>query len=622
MGSRAFSLRRLLLGDPLASSQLIHEKIPKVKALAVFSSDALSSVAYATEEILIVLAAAGTAFLGVSLPISLAIAALLLTVGTSYYQTIHAYPKGGGAYIVAKDNLGTIFALVAGSSLLIGYTLTVAVSISAGVAAITSWLPVLFPFRTIFAVAAVGLMTIVNLRGLRESATFFSVPTYLFIFFILGMLAYGLIRWISTGGLPQVEVAEPVHTSLALGGLSLFLILRAFAAGCTALTGIEAISDGVPAFRPPEAVNAGKTLLSMIGLLTTMFLGITFLANQVGAVPSHSETVLSQIGGALFGRGPLYIAVQVATALILLLGANTAYSDFPRLSFFMARDGFMPRQMGNLGDRLVYSNGITMLGLLSAFLIVLFGGDTHRLLPLYAVGVFISFTISQFGMVRRWFRLRPKGWRRNATINAVGGSVTLIVFMIILITRFVSGAWIVMVLLPFFAVILLRIHGHYKHVARSLSLEEYASATRPHNPVVIVPIGGVHRGVLKALGFARSLSPDVTAVHVETSSEEGQKVREKWEAWGDGVRLITLKSPYRSMISPLLQYLNQVRVERQRDDVITVVLPQFVPAHWWENLLHGQSAWLIRLALLFREDYIVIDVPYHISEIDLKESPA
>ena len=619
MQSPAFSLRRLLLGDPLASSQLLHEKIPKIKALAVFSSDALSSVAYATEEILFVLAAAGTMFLRVSLPISLAIAALLITVGFSYYQTIHAYPKGGGAYIVAKDNLGTIFALVAGSSLLIGYTLTVAVSISAGVAAITSWLPALFPWRSLIAVLAVTFITVINLRGLRESATFFSIPTYVFIIFILAMLVYGLMRWLYTGSLPQVQIADPIHTEVALGGLSLFLILRAFAAGCTALTGIEAISDGVPAFRPPEAVNAGKTLLSMIGLLTIMFLGITFLANQVGAAPSHSETVLSQVGSALFGRGTLYIAVQVATALILLLGANTAYSDFPRLSYFMARDGFMPRQMGNLGDRLVYSNGITMLGVLAAVLIVLFRGDTHRLLPLYAVGVFISFTISQAGMVRRWLRLRPKGWRRNATINALGGTVTLIVFLIILITRFVSGAWIVVVLLPIFALMLLRIHAHYRQIAQSLSLEAYASANRPYNPVVIIPVGGVHRGVLKALEFARSLSPDVTAVHVETSSEEGLKVREKWEQWGDGVRLITLHSPYRSMVGPLIEYLNKISEERQRDDVITVVLPQFVPAHWWDNLLHGQSAWLIRLALLFREGYIVIDVPYHINEMALKE---
>ena len=619
MRSRSLSIRRLLFGDPLASSQLIHEKISKIKALAVFSSDALSSVAYATEEILFVLAAAGTAFLHASIPISIAIAALLLTVGFSYYQTIHAYPKGGGAYIVAKDNLGTIFALIAGSSLLIDYTLTVAVSVSAGVAAITSWLPALLPLRTILAVAAVSLVTIINMRGLRESATFFSVPTYLFIAGVLVMLAYGLIRWFTTGGLPQVQVIDPIHNEVVLGSLSAFLILRAFSAGCTALTGIEAISDGVPAFRPPEADNAGQTLLAMIALLTTMFLGITFLANQVGASPSHAETVLSQIGGALFGRGALYAIVQVATALILMLAANTAYSDFPRLSFFMARDGFMPRQMGNLGDRLVYSNGIVILGILASALIVLFRGDTHRLLPLYAVGVFISFTLSQAGMVRRWFRVRTKGWRRNAAINALGGTVTFIVFLIILVTRFLTGAWIVIVLITLVSVMLLQIHAHYRQIAKSLSLEAYTSANRPHNPVVIIPISGVHRGVLKALAFARSLSPDVTAVYVETSSEEDQKVRKKWEQWGDGVRLVTLESPYRSMAGPLIEYLNKIGEERQRDDVITVVLPQFVPAHWWENLLHGQSAWLIRLALLFREGYIVIDVPYHINETAMKE---
>lgn len=622
MQSRAFSIRRLLLGDPLASSQIIHEKIPKIKALAVFSSDALSSVAYATEEILLVLATAGTAFLGLALPISLAIALLLLTVGFSYYQTIQAYPKGGGAYIVSKDNLGTVFALIAGSSLLIDYTLTVAVSVSAGVAAITSMLPALLPWRTLMAVVAVGVVTIINLRGLRESATFFSVPTYLFITGILAMLGYGLFRWVTSGGLPQVEVIDPIHGEELMGTLTVFLLLRAFSAGCTALTGIEAISDGVPAFRPPEAENAGKTLLVMITLLSTMFLGITFLASQVGAAPSHAETVLSQIGRGLFGRGPIYALVQVATALILLLAANTAYSDFPRLSFFMARDGFMPRQMGNLGDRLVYSNGITLLGILASVLIILFRGDTHRLIPLYAVGVFISFTLSQAGMVRRWFRIKTKGWLRSAAINAFGGTVTLVVFLIILITRFLSGAWIVILLIAIFSTFFLRIHGHYRQIAHSLSLEAYASPTRPHNPVVIIPIGGVHRGVLKALEFARSLSPDVTAVHVETSSEEGQRVREKWEQWGDGVRLISLKSPFRSIAGPLIQYLNQVREERQRDDVITVVLPQIVPANWWENLLHGQSAWLIRLALLFREDYIVIDVPYHINELELQERPA
>ncbi len=442
------------------------------------------------------LAAAGSGFLSLSIPISLAIALLLITVGFSYYQTIHAYPDGGGAYIVSKDNLGTAFALIAGSSLLIDYTLTVAVSVSAGVAAITSWLPVLLPWRTILAVVAVGIVTGINLRGLRESATFFSVPTYLFIAGIVVMLVYGLFRWL-TGSLPQVEVSEPVHAGPLLGSLTLFLILRAFSAGCTALTGIEAISNGVPAFRPPEADNAGRTLLVMIALLSTMFLGLTFLANEIGAVPSHSETVLSQIGRGLFGSGALYISVQLVTALILLLAANTAYNDFPRLSFIMARDGFMPRQMGNLGDRLVYSNGITLLGILSSVLIILYQGDTHSLIPLYAVGVFISFTLSQAGMVRRWFRQRTQNWRRNAAINAFGGTVTLIVFLIILITRFTSGSWIVIVLIVLFSFFLMRIHRHYSLIAQSLSLDTYAAPSRPHNPVVIIPIGGCTAACLR-----------------------------------------------------------------------------------------------------------------------------
>jgi amino acid transporter len=619
MSARTFSLRRMLLGDPLATSQLMHEKITKVKALAVFSSDALSSVAYATEEILFVLAAAGSAALGLSIPIALAIAGLLISVGFSYYQTIHAYPNGGGVYIVAKDNLGTSISLIAGSALLIDYTLTVAVSVSAGVAAITSWLPPLLPYRAVLAVLAVAFVTWMNLRGLRESASFFAIPTYLFIAGMLALLVFGLYRWLSLGGLPTVEVLEPIHADLAVTGVTAFLLLRAFSAGCTALTGIEAISNGVPAFKAPESDNAGKTLLVMIALLTTMFLGITFLANEIGAAPSHAETVLSQIGRSLFGNSPLYVGVQIATALILLLAANTAFADFPRLSFIMARDGYMPRQMGNIGDRLVFSNGIMILGLLASALIVVFNGDTHGLLPLYAIGVFISFTLSQFGMVRHWLRLRGTGWARNIVINAFGGLVTLVVLSIILVTRFLSGAWIVLVLIAFFTFTLLRIHRHYEKIADSLSLDDFGAPTRLRHPRVIMPIGGVHRGVIKALEFARSLSPDVTAVYVETSPEEGEKVRKRWDRWGDGVRLQILSSPYRSIAGPLMQYLNKLGEERQPGDVITIVLPQFVPEHWWENLLHNQTAWPLRLALLFRAGYIVIDVPYHLGEASMEE---
>jgi hypothetical protein len=435
------------------------------------------------------------------------------------------------------------------------------------------------------------------------------------------MIVYGFLRWAFVGHLPQVDIESAVTSETILQSLTAFLILRAFAAGCTALTGIEAISDGVPAFRPPGAVNAGKTLLTMIALLTTMFLGITFLANQIGALPTAEETVLSQIGRSLFGSGPFYIAVQIATALILLLAANTAFADFPRLSYFMARDNFMPRQMGNLGDRLVYSNGITVLAVVASILILIFKGDTHNLLPMYAVGVFVSFTISQLGMVRRWWRLRPRGWLRNAVINTIGGVTTLIVFLIIFVTRFVQGAWIVIVLIPIIVLVLMRINRHYRQVADQLSLEEFGAPHRMRHPRVIMPIGGVHRGVLKALEFARSLSPDVTAVYVETSLEEGEQVRRKWSQWGDGIRLVSLPSPYRSILGPLFAYLERLERERQPNDVITVILPQFVTAHWWENLLHNQSVWLIRLALLFRRGYIVIDVPYHLTD-DLGEEVA
>ncbi|MBN2555894.1 MAG: APC family permease [Anaerolineales bacterium] len=619
MQQSTFSVRKILLGDPLASSQMIHERLSRGKALAVFSSDALSSVAYATEEILFVLAAAGTAALNFSIPIALAIAALLLIVGFSYYQTIHAYPNSGGAYVVAKDNFGTIPSLIAGSSLLIDYTLTVAVSISAGVAAITSWLPFLLPYRAFFAVFVVAVVTLINLRGLRESASIFSVPTYLFIAGIFSLLGYGLIRWLFFGGLPTVTVSEPVHANIAISGITFFFILRAFSAGCTALTGIEAISNGVSAFRPPEADNASKTLLIMVAILSVMFIGITLLAHQIGAAPSHAETVLSQIGRSLFGRGPFYIAVQVATALILILAANTAYSDFPRLSSFMATDGFLPRQMSNLGDRLVYSNGITALGVLASALILLFNGDTHALLPLYAVGVFISFTLSQFGMVRRWLRLKPSGWRHNAFINAVGGFTTLIVFIIIVTTRFLSGAWIVVVLIALLIMLLSQVKHHYQTIAEKLSLEEFGAPHRLRHPRVIMPISGVHRGVMKALEFARSISPDVTAVYIETSDEEGENIRNKWARWGDGTRLVCIPSPYRSIISPLMNYLKEVESARQPNDVITIVLPQFVTAHWWENILHNQNALQVRLALIFRRGYIVIDVPYHLASLNTEE---
>jgi amino acid transporter len=607
----AINVRRLLIGSPLATSQSSFERLSKVKALAVFASDALSSTAYATEEILIVLILAGTGALRLSIPTSAAIFVLLLIVGTSYYQTIHAYPNGGGSYIVSKDNLGTWAGLVAGAALLVDYVLTVAVSIAAGVAAVVSFVPPLLPYRVEIAVGAVVFMTIINLRGVRESGTVFSVPTYVFIFAMFGLLAFGFWKWITGSlGLAQLE-AETLP--LISQQVTTFLILRAFAAGCTALTGVEAISNGIPAFEPPESHNAGRTLIAMVMLLGTMFIGITLLAHQIQAIPVETETILSQVARTVFGRNILYIIVQIATALILILAANTSFADFPRLSSLIARDGFLPRPLSNIGDRLVFSNGIVLLGALAAVLLIAFRGDTHALLPLYAIGVFLSFTLSQAGMVVHWFRLKTHNWQREATINGVGAAATLVVLIVIVITRFTHGGWIVVILIPIIVFLFLQVHRHYVTTAAQLSLEDYGLPPRIRRNRVIVPIAGVHRGVLVALNYARTLSNDVTAVHVQTDAAETARVQKKWERWGDGVRLIILQSDYRSIVEPLISYLDRIDA-CQTDDVITVVMPQFLAHHWWQNILHNQTALLIRLALLFRRGMVVTDVPYRLKE--------
>ena len=607
----SLNLRRLIIGSPIATSQAMHERLSNIKALAVFASDALSSNAYATEEILLVLVMAGTGALALSIPIAGAIAVLLLIVGISYYQIIRSYPSGGGTYIVSKDNLGTLPSLVAGSALLIDYILTVAVSIAAGVAALSSWLPTLLPYRVPMAIAAVALITIINLRGVRESASIFAVPTYVFVVSMFGLLAVGLYR-LATGTLLPID-----HTASAvahqLQPITVFLLLRAFSAGCTALTGIEAIADGVPAFRKPESVNAGKTLVAMILILGSLFVGISFLAHQIGLIPEHGQTVLSQIARSVIGNGPVYILIQVATALILFLAANTAYADFPRLSSFVARDGFLPRPLGNLGDRLVFSNGIIVLGVLASLLLVAFRGDTHALLPLYAIGVFLCFTLSQSSMVVRWWRLRSPGWQWSLAVNGLGALTTFVVLCVIIITRFTHGGWIVIALIPLIVWGFFQIHKHYVHTAQQLSLEDYGAPPRIRRHRVVVPVAGVHRGVLVALNYARSLSNDVTAVYVETDPAVTSKFVDKWQTWGDGVRLVVLVSDYRSIVDPLIGYLDKIDA-CQGDDIITVVMPQFLAPRWWHNLLHNQTALLIRLALVFRRGMVVTDVPYRLKD--------
>jgi len=601
-------LKRLLLGRPIPTHLAHHERLSKVTGLAVLSSDALSSVAYATEEILRVLVIGGLASLTFARPIGLLIAALLGLVAFSYRQTIHAYPGGGGAYIVSKDNLGINAALVAAAALLIDYTLTVAVSIAAGVAAVTSAFPSLHVNRVELSLVFLAVLAIGNLRGIRESGQIFAIPTYFFIGMILMLLAVGAYRFV-TGTVHPIEIqaAVPVGT----GTLGWFMLLTAFSNGCTAMTGVEAVSNGVPAFRPPEAKNAAQTLVTMAALAITMFVGITLLAQAYHVVPSETETVVSQIARGTFGgRGALYFCVQLATMLILVLAANTAYSDFPRLASIVARDAYLPRQFTNQGDRLAFSNGIVALSVFAAVLLIVFKGDTHALIPLYMIGVFISFTLSQAGMVLHWRRLKEPGWRTSAFVNGLGAAATGVVLVIVTMTKAVEGAWIIIVLIPVLVAVFISTHRHYARVADQLSLKLWHGEVRQHS-TVLVPIGGVHRAVLQAVEYARSLSDDVRALFVDTDPVSTEKVRKDWERWGEGTMLVVLPSPYRSLMEPLLEYIEQLQAAHP-DDYVTVILPEFVPKRWWQHLLHNQRALLIKGALLFRPRVVVTSVPFHL----------
>ena len=601
------TLKKLFVGSPLATAQARHERLSKRTALAVFASDALSSVAYATEEILLMLILAGTAALAYSLPIGLAISILIAIVVSSYRQTILAYPQGGGAYIVTKDNLGTLPSLIAAAALLIDYVLTVAVSVAAGVAAVTSAFPALYGHRVLLGVLCVAMVATANLRGIRESGALFAMPTYLFIVSFFGMLGYGFTRWIfgwETPTLPPEAVAGGLHA------VTPFLILRAFAQGCAALTGVEAVSDGVPAFKPPEARNARIVLAWLSAVLIALFMGITFLAHHFHVVPRPEETVVSQLARQIFGGGLLYYEVQAVTMLILVLAANTSFADFPRLAYFLARDGFIPRQFGTRGDRLVFSNGILILGGTAALLIVLFGGDVNALIPLYALGVFVSFTLSQSSMVRRWLSLREEGWWWRWWMNAVGASTTGLVMVVIGVTKFLDGAWIVAMLVPLLVLGFLTIRRHYSDVSAQLSLEDYAGPP-PIQHTVLVLVGDLHKGVTAALRYAQALSPSVKAVYVEVDPDRTRRLEEKWGTWGLGTPLVVLASPYRSLLTPFLDYVDHL-LAMGDNHVVTIVIPEFIPARWWQHLLHNQTALLIKGSLLFHKRVVVVDVPFHL----------
>ena len=627
------TFKRLLIGPRLLTADAPHQTISKKVGLAVFASDALSSSAYAIDEILIVLILAGIGALWISMPIALAIVILLVILTVSYEQTIHAYPGGGGAYIVARDNLGEAPAQTAGAALLTDYILTVAVSISSGVLQITSAFPALYPYRVAIALVIIVFITLINLRGVKESGLTFAIPTYFFLGMVLLTIGMGGYQYF-TGALGVVppESVEVIHHGETLQALTLFMILRAFAGGCTALTGVEAISNGITAFREPRSRNAGLTLVWMSAILAINLFGLTFLANKMGVLPSHLETGFSQIGRVIYGRdNPLYLTLLGSTTLILIMAANTAYADFPRLGALHAGDGFLPKQLTYRGSRLVFSYGITGLAVFASILIVIFKAKVTLHIPLNAIGVFLSFTLSQLGMAVRWWKsskLKPgeeivqqggvvrydPRWRLKIIINSLGAVVTAIVMVVFAAAKFTQGAWVVVILIPTLVIVFYRIHHHYKDLAAKLSLDSYGAPARIRRHRVLVPISGVHCGTLQALHYACSVSDDVTAVYVALDPAEEEKLRAKWEIWGDGTRLHVIQSPYRLLIEPLLEYIQGIAALRQHNEILTVVVPEFVPAKPWHNLLHMQTAFLLRLGLLGLKNIVITEVPYHVGE--------
>ena len=612
-------IRSWLIGRPISSEREEHERLSKVKALAVFSSDNISSSAYATEEMMRVLVVAGLGAFSLVMPLTLVISVVLAIVATSYRQTIRAYPNGASSYIVASDNLGPPAGLVAAGALLIDYILTVAVSVSAGVAAITSIVPALLAWKVELAVAIVVLLTLGNLRGVRESGTIFMAPTYLYLVVVLGMIGFGLVG-VATGFVPPYTpppewvAAEAASSGSALG---LLLILRAFSSGAVALTGVEAVSDGVPAFKPPEWRNARTTLTWAAVLFAVLFIGISLLVSTLGILPDPNEeqTVLSILARHLTGDGWFLVLVQVSTALLLTLAANTSFADFPRLSSFLARDGYMPRQFGFRGDRLAFTTGIVALALVAILLLWYFEASVTALIPLYTLGVFVAFTLSQGGMVRRWWHRREPGWRRGLLINGLGAATTGAIVLIVAVSKFTGGAWLVMIMIPLLVALMWAIHRHYQRLERAIAPRSTIRAARPARPpLVIVPVARLDQPSIEALSFARSIAPDALAVHITNDAASAAKLRDQWSTVGAGAELVIVESPYRALIGPLLRYLDALQ-RQDPDRRLLVVLSEVVPRHWWDNLLHNQTALRLKLRLFFRPNTIVADVPYHAPEV-------
>jgi amino acid transporter len=603
---------RFLIGKRLHSDAESEERVGVATGLPILASDNISSSAYATEEAMRVLALAGAAALSLTMPIALAVVFVLAIVILSESRVIRAYPNGGGSYLVARENHGVIAGLVAASALLIDYVLTVAVSTAAGVAAISSFFPELHEHRVIAGVVLIAILAIANLRGVREAGLLFAAPTYAYMLAMYGLLAVGLFR-IFSGDVPAPVSPPDPFPGEGTAALSILLVLRAFASGSVGLTGSEAVANGVPSFRRPETRNAVITLVLMGTIFATIFLGVTYLATRIGIAPDQTEieTVNSMITRAVVGAGtPFYYFVQIATSVILLLAANTGFTGFPRLASVLANDRFMPRHFADVGSRMAFNTGIVVLSLLAVVILAAFGGSVNALVPLYTIGVFLAFTLSQSGLVRRWRRLRNPGWRLSIAINSFGAVVTGTVLLVVTVTKFALGAWMVMILIPVIVGLLYAINRHYQTAQDALVLSGPDQRVPVYAaPVVIVPIARLDRAALQALAFARSVSPTVKAVHVSTSRASADEFRARWNRLETDVGLDVVESPFRSLVQPLLRYIDAI--DKSDDRPITVVLSEFVPRHWWEWFLHSQTAFRLKAALLFRPNTIVIDVPYH-----------
>jgi amino acid transporter len=599
-------LRRILIGHPLATDRIEHEKLGKAGGMAIFAADPMSSVAYGPEEVLLVLLVAGAAGMRLNVLVCVAIAVLIGIVATSYRQTVIEYPSGGGAYVVARENLGPLASHIAGAALLIDYVLTVAVSVAAGIAAITSAVPALYHHRVLIAGICVALIALGNLRGLRESAAAFALPVYGFVVCAVITILAGL--WQLARG--SMTPDAPLTALPVLQPLTMFLVLRAFSSGCVSLTGIEAVANGVQAFREPRGRNAAAVMVYLAVILAATVVGVAILAHQLNVVPRETETVLSQVGAKVFGRHAMYYVLQTLTALILIFAANTSFSGFPRLSAFMARDGFLPRQMANLGDRLVFSNGIVILAVLAVALIVAFQGDVTRLIPLYAVGVFTAFTASQAGMVLHWKRQGGRNWRAKALLNGFGAFCTGVVLIVVAVTKFVYGAWIVCILIPLVVLAFQAIARHYRYVASRLSLERAGEVRRRRNLNLLL-VGGMHRGTLEALEYVRALGGPVRAIHIEAEGETEPRIQRLWDAYEKEMPLIIIPSPYRNLAVPLAEYIRQVR-SQEHYDTVTVVLPEFIVDTWWESLLHNHSALWLQFQLRSEPGVAVVNMRYRL----------